>query len=233
MRRILLYVSGMVLSAVLALAEETFSSVDRPGGGGKAGETFPAGLIKFEEADLDQVLNTYRELSGRTIVRSTTLPHAKISIQSQTALTRIEALQALDSVLAQNGIVMIPQGTKFVKAVPKQSAPQESPPILNLPREQLPDCATYIMYVVDLKHRKPRDVAQALQPFSALPNSILGIDSASLIVLRDFSSNVRRMLEMVERIDKAPVDELPETKKKKKTAKTKPVKASQDQAAKL
>lgn len=214
----MLCVSGMVLSAMLALAEETCSSVDRPGSGGKAGETFPPGLIKFEDADLDQVLNTYRELSGRTIVRSTTLPHAKISLQSQTALTRIEALQALDSVLAQNGIVMIPQGTKFVKAVPKQSAPFECPPVMNLPREQLPDCGTCITYIVEVKHQKPRDLVAGIQPFASLPNSILGIDSASLIVLRDFSSNVRRMLEVLERIDKAPVDEQPVTKKKKKAA---------------
>lgn len=209
----------MVLSAVLALAEETYSSVDRPGAGGKAGEMFPPGLLKFEDADLAQVLNTYRELSGRSIVRSTALPQAKINFETTSSLTRIEALQALDSVLAQNGIVMIPQGTKFVKAVPRQSAPVECPPVVNWPREQLPDCGTYITYIVEVKHTKPKDLVAGIQPFAALPNSILGIDGANLIVLRDFSSNVRRMLEMLERIDKAPAEEQPVTKKRKKAAK--------------
>jgi general secretion pathway protein D len=196
--------------------EETFSSVDPPSRG-KAMELFPAGLIKFTDADLAQVLNVYRELSGRTIVRSSALPAAKISIESQTPLTRIEALQALDSVLAQNGIVMIPQGTKFVKAVPKALAPQESAPFVNLPAEELPECGTYIAYIVEVKHRKPRDVAQALQPFAGLPNSIVGLDDPGLLVLRDFSSNVRRMLQVLERIDK----EFPQSKSSKPESKRK------------
>jgi type II secretory pathway component GspD/PulD (secretin) len=209
----------MVLSAALALAEETYSSIDRPGSGA---ETLAPGLLRFEEADLTQVLNTYRELSKRTIVRSSALPHAKISLETQTPLTRIEALQALDTVLAQNGIVMIPQGTKFVKAVARQVAPQETPPIVNLPREQLPESSTYVTYIVEVKHKTPKDIAAGLQPFAALPNSILGIDSAHLIVLRDFSSNVRRMLEILERIDKESPAEKPEPKKQRKRSRALP-----------
>ena len=220
MKKVILCLSGMVLSAVLALAEETYTSVDQ-GSGGKRAETFPPGLIKFEDADLSEVLNTYRDLSQRTIVRSTALPAVKVSIHSQTALTRIEALQALDTVLAQNGIVMIPQGTKFVKAVARQAAAQETPPIVNLPPDQLPDCGTYITYIVEVKHKKPRDLAQALQPFASMPNSILGVDHADLMVFRDFSSNIRRMLHVLERIDKVtPEDKL----EKKKPAKSEPKK---------
>jgi hypothetical protein len=113
---------------------------------------------------------------------------------------------------------MIPQGTKFVKAVARQAAAQETPPIANLPPDQLPDCGTYITYIVEVKHKKPRDLAQALQPFASMPNSILGVDHADLMVFRDFSSNVRRMLHVLERIDKVtPEDKL----EKKKPAKTK------------
>jgi general secretion pathway protein D len=208
-----------MLSSVAHCAEETYTSLTRASGG-KAGETFPPGLLKFTDSDLTQVLNIYRDLSGRTIVRSTAMPHAKINLETKNALTRIEALQALDSVLAQNGIIMIPQGTKFVKAVSKQAAAHECPPIVDLPREQLPDCGTYITYMVELKHQKPRDIAQGLQPFASMPNSIVGIDHASLLVLRDFSSNVRRMLEILERIDKPSPPEKAEPKRKatKRTA---------------
>lgn len=205
---------GFVLSIGLLLGQETHTSMD-PVSDGKRGETFPPGLLKFDDADLTQVLNTYRELSGRSIVRSSALPHAKISLETRTPLTRIEALQTLDSVLAQNGIVMIPQGTKHVKAVAKQAAPQESPPLVNLPREQLPDCGTYITYIVELKHQLPKDAAQSLQPFASMPNSIVGIDNADLIVLRDYSSNVRRMLEILERVDTKSAADKAEAQKSK------------------
>ena len=226
MKAFIASVSGFVMSMALLMGQETYSSVDL-GTGGKRGETFPPGLLKFEDADLDQVLNSYRELSGRAIVRSTAIPHVKINLETRTPLTRIEALQALDSVLAQNGIIMIPQGTKFVKAVVKQAAPHECPPVVNVPREQLPDCGTYITYMVELKHVLPRDVAQSLQPFASMPNSILGVDSANLIVLRDHSSNVRRMLEILERVDTKTAAEKGEAQKNK-AAKQKADKPSPD-----
>src|SRR5690349_17698673 len=90
---------------------ETYSSVDRKQHA-KSNEIFPAGLLRFTDADLAQVLDIYRDLSYRTIIRATSLPSVKINLQSQTPLTRLETLQALDTVLAQNGIVMIPQGAK-------------------------------------------------------------------------------------------------------------------------
>jgi type II secretory pathway component GspD/PulD (secretin) len=199
---------------------ETYTSMD-PVGRGKAEENFPPGLLQFTDSDVVQVLDVYRELSHRTVVRSTTLPTAKINLKSETPLTRIEALQALDTVLAQNGIVMIPQGTKFVKAVAKQAAAVECPPVVDLPRDQLPDCGTYITYIVEVKNQKPRDLAQGLQPFAQMPNSILGIDSAGLLILRDLSSNVRRMLQVLERIDKIPVEEAAAQTRKKTKAKIK------------
>jgi general secretion pathway protein D len=228
MKLIMLCLSGLMLAGVASFAEETYTSLSRTSDG-KAGETFPPGLFKFTDSDLTQVLDIYRDLSGRTIVRSTALPIAKINLETKNALTRIEALQALDSVLAQNGIIMIPQGTKFVKAVPKQAAAHECPPVVDLPGEQLPDCGTYITYLVEVKHQKPRDLAQGLQPFASLPNSILGIDNARLIVLRDFSSNVRRMLEILERIDKPSSPEKAEPKRK--AAKRTAGKASRGRAA--
>lgn len=218
MKLLALLVSWLVLSIAASFGQnetkgQTYTSLDPAG---KADENFAPGLLQFTDSDLAQVLDVYRELSGRTVVRSASLPNAKISLKSATSLTRIEALQALDTVLAQNGIVMIPQGTKFVKAVAAGAAAYENPPVVDLPREQLPDCGTYITYIVEVKHQKPRDLVAGLQPFARMPNSILGIDSAGLIIMRDLSSNVRRMLQVLERIDKEPAQEAAAAPIKKK-----------------
>lgn len=180
---------------------ETFSSLDRPS---PRHATIPAGLINFEEADVLQVLNYYQELSKRTVIRPATLPPAKISLRSARPTTTITALQMLDTALAQNGITMIPQGADIVKAVPAAAAPIEAVPICQLAADELPDSQSYICYVVEVKEVAPRDVAQALQPFAKTPNSILGIDSAGILVLRDYSANVKRMLHVLEKIDQAP-----------------------------
>ena len=181
---------------------ETFTSLDKPS---PRHATIPAGTINFEEADVLQVLNYYQELSKRTVVRPATLPQAKITLRSARPATTITALQMLDTALAQNGIAMIPQGTDIVKAVPTAQAPVEAVPICELAAHELPDSQSYICYVVQLKELPPRDVAQALQPFAKTPNSILGIDSAGMLVLRDYAVNVKRMLQVLEKVDQAPV----------------------------
>jgi hypothetical protein len=40
-----------------------------------------------------------------------------------------------------------------------------------------------------------------LQPFAKLPNSIIGVRGSPVLFLRDYSSNVRRMLEVLEKVE--------------------------------
>ena len=100
---------------------------------GAAEELLPPGLIKFNEADAVQVLDFYQLLTGRTVIRPTALPKTTISIRTETALTRKEAVQALDTILAMNQITMIPQGDKFVEAVPQAQATTEAKEFNELP----------------------------------------------------------------------------------------------------
>jgi type II secretory pathway component GspD/PulD (secretin) len=116
-------------------------------------------------------------------------------------------------VLAQNSITTIPQGTKFIKVVAAAQALTEAAPVIDWPADELPDSGTYIQYIVELKHALPRDVVPALQPLAKMPQSIIAIDSNSLLVLRDYSSNVRRMLQMLAKLDKPPKREFGSSRK--------------------
>ena len=82
------------------------------------GENFPAGLIKFMDADVSQVLEIYQELSGRTVLEPSSLVGAKVSLRTQTELTRAEAIWVLDAALGLAVVAMVPQGDKFVFALP-------------------------------------------------------------------------------------------------------------------
>jgi len=191
-------------AAIGADLPRTYSSLDKPSSNEK---TVPPGTLNFEDADLLQVLKVYQELSGRIVVRATTLPHVKISLETTHPLTRIKALQTLDTILAQNGVVMIPQGAEFIKAVPSAAAAQEAAPFCDFPPDQIPESGTYICYIVHVKHRVPRDIVALLQPLAKMPNSILASDADRIIILRDHASNVRRMVELLQRVDKAKPDE--------------------------
>jgi len=141
---------------------------------------------------------------NRTILRPANLAaQQQIVLKTQTQLTRKESIQALDAVLALNGVAMINVGEKFVKAVLLPTANQEGQAFSKLDPNQLPDMGQYTTHVVQLRYAKPSELVQALQPFAKAPNPILPIDSSQILVLRDFTENVKRMLELVKEIDVA------------------------------
>jgi general secretion pathway protein D len=163
-------------------------------------EVIGAGKIDFPQAPLDAVLDIYAELVGRTILHGQ-LPPVQVTLKTETALTRTEAIQALDSVLAMNGITMVPIGDKFVKAVQGNQVFQTAPKFLTHDAEQLPEADQYITYITQLKFAKPSELVAVLAPFAQIPNSILAIDSSQMLVIRDYAGNVKRMLELIKQID--------------------------------
>ena len=162
-------------------------------------EMVPAGDINFQGVDVDVVLDVYARYVGRTLLRAG-LPQAKIILRTETSLTRSEVIQALQGVLALNGIALINISDKFVKAVPATQAGQEAAPFNEGTGAQLPDVGQYVTYIVQLKYVKPTEMAPILTPFAKL-NSILSIDSNGILVLRDNAENVKRMLEMIKQVD--------------------------------
>jgi general secretion pathway protein D len=166
-------------------------------------EVLPAGTIRFPATDLNQVLQIYAELVGRTVLRPANLGAPLITLTTQTPLTKKEAIEALDTVLGMNGITMINVGDKFVKAVPTATANTEGAPFSKLDAAQLGELGPYVTHVIQLKYTKPSELVPVLQPFAKIPNSILPIDSSQILVLRDYTENVKRMLEMIKKIDVA------------------------------
>lgn len=159
--------------------------------------------FNFPAVDLNTFLNFYAELVGRTILRPANLPAPLITLKTQTPLTRTEAIQAFDTVLAMNGITTIPVGEKFVKVVPVANAAQEAARFSELAPEELPEAAQYVTHIVQLKYVRPQEVLPVLQPFAKIPNSILAIEGSQMLVIRDYAENVKRMLELIEQIDVA------------------------------
>ncbi len=170
-------------------------------------QIIPAGDIDFPQIPLEQVLELYAKLVNRTVLHAQALPQVIITLKTQTPLSTTEAIEALDTVMAMNGITMINVGDKFVKAVPTQMAQGVGTPFTTHDLKDLPEADQYITHIAQLKYAKPSEVMPALTPFAQIPNSILAIDSSQILVIRDYSANVKRMLELLKSIDViAPLD---------------------------
>src|ERR1017187_6557901 len=166
-------------------------------------EPLPQGMIDFRSADLTQVLDIYSMMVNRTILRPATLPAPTITLTTRGQLTMREGIQALEAVLALNGITMINMGDKFVKAMPEAQGNTAGGRFDTKSAALLPELGQYVTHVVQLKYAKPSELVAVLQPFVKIPNAILPIDTSMMLVLRDYTENVKRMLEMIKEIDVA------------------------------
>jgi type II secretory pathway component GspD/PulD (secretin) len=184
-----------------ASENQTFSSFDRPSTRADKAR-FDVGTIRFESADLSQLLMRYQEISGRTVIRHGGLLSSKISATNQTPLNAIQALQFLDTILAENGITMVLVGETAVKAVPEAAAQTESPPEITLPVESLPESLSYMSRTVHVKNVQVSSIVPALAALAKMPGSIVVIKDSNDLLLRDYSSNVRRMLLLLEEVEK-------------------------------
>jgi len=132
----------------------------------------PAGNINFQGVDVSQVLDVYAQLVGRTMLRAG-LPSAQIILRTETPLTKTEAIQALQAVLALNGIALVNVGDKFVKVLPNDQANSAGAKIDHGEASQLPEMGSYVTHIVQLKYLKPSEMVPHHPPFAKLANSIL------------------------------------------------------------
>ena len=168
----------------------------------------PMADLQLVNMPLEQFLEIYANYVNRTILRAAALPNLNVTLQAQTPLTVVEAIQAMDSVLSLNGYTTIPVGEKFVTFVPSANALQEGAAFSIIDSaEELPEANQYITHIKQLKHILPSEAVPMLTPMAKNAAGIVALDVSKTLVLRDNSSNIKRMLELLERIDIKPEED--------------------------
>jgi general secretion pathway protein D len=151
--------------------------------------------------DISQVLDIYAGLVGRTLLRPSNLPGGTITLQTETPLTKAEAIEALQALLGMNGISIVNIGDKFAEVVSTDQAGGAAGAFdTNASPNNLPELGSYVTRIVQLNYLKPSEVVPIITPLAKV-NSIIPIDSNGILVIRDYAQNVKRMLEMIKMID--------------------------------
>ena len=168
----------------------------------------PMADLQLVNMPLEQFLEIYANYVKRTILRASALPNLNVTLQAQTPLTVDEAVQAMDSVLSLNGYTTIPVGEKFVTFVPSANALQEGAAFSTITSaDELPEANQYITHITQLKNMLPSEAVPMLTPMAKNAAGIVALDVSKTLVLRDNSSNIKRMLELLERIDIKPEED--------------------------
>ena len=195
------------LSAQFAAAQDTAFPVPPPPGSAPA-PAQPSGgaerliLLNFRDSPLDQVLEFVADLRGRTLIKSPGI-NATITLKSQTRLTVSEALEAIEAVLAMNNISLVPMGEKFLKVVQTAAARQEGMPvILGDGEAQLSENDALVSQVVQLKNMEIAEAQPVIQGILHGYGKLQPLERTNSILITDTASNLKRILEILEYIDR-------------------------------
>ncbi|MBM4152926.1 MAG: hypothetical protein FJ220_05335, partial [Kiritimatiellaceae bacterium] len=157
--------------------------------------------LSFEDAPLEQAVELYREWTGRTVIKQADLS-ARITLKGR-QLTQDEAKQAIETVLAMNGIALVPMGDKFLKVVPIGSARQEG--MLLKPfdpeKQKYTEADQLISQVIPLRHVVFTDVQPLIQSLIHGYGNIIEMARINSVLITDTSANVARIVELVNLID--------------------------------
>jgi general secretion pathway protein D len=188
-----------------APAGSTNAGAGAPAGAANAGGE-PADITyNFPGVPVEQLLDIYADLVGRTLLRASTGPSALskdavVTLKTESPLTRREAIEALETILGMNGITIVPIGDKFAKVVAEPQAGAAGG-IISTNTNNFPEAGKMLTQIVQVKYTALDDLTKLLEPFSRMPKSIIALPSTQTLILRDYAENVARMVEMVKRID--------------------------------
>jgi len=161
--------------------------------------------VKFRNMELEQMLDGfYSRLTGRTVLRGQGLNlKQQITYLPTKTLSVEETIQALDTVMALNAITTIPTGENFILVVPSQQAMQMGSKFSNVASTNYAEASQFVTHVVQLKHLDPKEASELVKVFASAQgaNGIVALESTKTLILRDFAINVKRMLELIARVD--------------------------------
>ncbi len=166
-----------------------------------AGDTM-IGPIKFGDITVDAALEMLERWSGRAILRPAGLPATSLSFSLNQKVTREEARQALEALLALNGIAVTPLGDKFLKVTPLNTAKTEAPNFIEGSVLGLPATGGIATKLFQLKFLR---VGEFSPQITGLLNATAGapvvFEKSNSLLVTDTIANLQRIETLVAKLD--------------------------------
>ncbi|HRZ10859.1 MAG TPA: type II secretion system secretin GspD [Kiritimatiellia bacterium] len=166
--------------------------------------------LNFRDAPIDQLLQFYSEQVNRILLRAQGLPGGTITLKSDTRLSRRDALDAIESVLAMNQVALVPMGEKFLKVVPIGNVRGEGMKLgLEMPEAAFPENDQLVSQVVPLKYIEPAEANTILASFlHAAFGKVQVLERTNSLLITDTASNMQRILEILAYVDQPTVTDV-------------------------
>ncbi|MCU0935318.1 MAG: type II secretion system secretin GspD [Gammaproteobacteria bacterium] len=155
--------------------------------------------LNLEGADIGALIATVSEITGKNFVVDPRVK-GKVTVISSQPMGKEEVYQVFLSILQTHGFAAIPSGP-VVKVVPDANARQISAQPLQ--GEVDPEGDAVTTRVIRLDNVNAAQLVPLLRPLVPQEGHLAAYPSTNTLIISDRSANIRRLLEIVRRVDQA------------------------------
>jgi general secretion pathway protein D len=188
------------------LDSEPRTSRERPGDSrrGTSGDNLVS--LDFDNVELKVFIKYVSEITGRNFVVDDKV-RGRITLISPTKIRVDELERVLESLLELNGFTAVPSGS-VTKIVPLREVKQRGveTDVGRDPRE-IPQIDRMVTHLVPLRHADINEVRNMLTPLISKDGNITAYGPSNTIILTDLSSNINRLVKIIQEVDIKVTDE--------------------------
>ncbi|MEC8279417.1 MAG: secretin N-terminal domain-containing protein [Verrucomicrobiota bacterium] len=164
------------------------------------------GEIMLVDDTANQVLVLLEQLTGKIILRRQDLPVSKFNFNSRGAMTKREAVLALESLLTLNGIMLTDMGGRFMKAVPATNVNSQVPIMLAGSSLELDASQQIYAKLFKLDYLNAVEAgAPLVQNLVSQNSSVLPFPKSNALLITDALVNIQRIETIFKDADRAQV----------------------------
>jgi general secretion pathway protein D len=157
-------------------------------------------ILNFDNADLKDVINTVGSITNENFIISPGID-ARVTIHSSKKIPVSEVMNVFESVLEANGMAVVRSG-EFLKIVTGATAKQK--PLEVRAGDQidtLPDLDRPVTQIVPVQYVPVTEISTVLTPLLSQFGSIIPNPRNNLLIINELSSNIIRILKILNEID--------------------------------
>lgn len=160
--------------------------------------------LNYEEADIQEVAQTISEVTGRNFIIDPRVS-GRITVTSARPIPADAVYETFLSILDVHGFAAMDAGNA-IKIVPSADARQMPGEGLNLDRSTFSD--EIETRVINLDHVPAAQLVPILRPLVPQNAHLAAVSVSNTIVIADRASNIQRIQQLIDRIDRSPDNEI-------------------------
>lgn len=159
--------------------------------------------INLKEADIGAFISQVSDITGKSFVIDPRVK-GRVNVLSSEAMDKDGVYELFLSVLHVHGYAAVPAGD-VVLVVQQNEIKQQG---RDLQARVDDNSQEMLTKVIAIKNTPALDLVPILRPLVAKYGHLAGVKSANALIISDHSTNIRRVEQIIERLDKSGVEEL-------------------------